>query len=249
MTPRVRCRGLGREWVVPGRPPVVAVDGLDLEVGAGEIFGLLGPNGAGKTTTLRMLAGLTRPSRGSAEVAGYDVERQPREVRARLGYLSTTSGVPGALTAREALVAFVRLHGLDQPARRAGDAIARFKMEPYADRRIDTLSSGQRQRARVACATVHQPPVWLLDEPTANLDVLASEDLMDAVRGARATGAGVVYSTHDLAEAERICDRIGIIVLGRMMAVGTPGELSARTGTRDLREAFLSLVRDAGAAL
>ena len=248
MNARVRCRGLGRDWVASGRPPVVAVDALDLDVEAGEIFGLLGPNGAGKTTTLRMLAGLTRPSRGTAEVAGHDVARQPREVRAQLGYLSTTSGVPGALTTREALVAFVRLHGLDRPAARAEEAIARFRMEATADRRIDTLSSGQRQRARVACATVHQPPVWLLDEPTDNLDVLASEDLMDAVRDSRAAGAGVIYSTHDLPEAERICDRIGVLVLGRMMAVGTPAELSARTGTRDLREAFLRLVREAGAA-
>lgn len=247
MTIRVRCEQLGRTWPVPGKEPVVAVRDLDLAVSAGEVFGLLGPNGAGKTTTLRMLATLTAPSQGRAEVAGFDVVAAPREVRASIGYLSTTSGVPAALTGRECLVAFARLHGLTDASARAAAAIARFRMEPYADRRVDTLSSGQRQRVRVACATVHDPPVWLLDEPTANLDVLASEDLLDAVRAARDGGAAVLYSTHDLAEAARICDRIGIIVSGRLLAVGTPDELTARAGTVDLHAAFLALVKQAGA--
>ncbi len=247
MPPRVRCEQLGRTWLVPGRPPVVAVAGLDLEVQAGEIFGLLGPNGAGKTTTLRMLATLTTPSQGRAEVAGHDVVRAPDAVKASIGYLSTTSGVPSTLTAREALVAFARLHGLRDASARADEATARFRMESYADRRIDTLSSGQRQRVRVACATVHAPPVWLLDEPTANLDVLASEDLLDAVRAAKSGGAAVVYSTHDLNEAARICDRIGILASGRMLATGTPEQLCAHAGQATLHDAFLSLVRAAEA--
>ncbi len=246
MPPRVLCEQLGRTWLVPGRPPVVAVDSLDLEVHAGEIFGLLGPNGAGKTTTLRMLSTLTQPSRGRAEVAGHDVVGAPEKVKASIGYLSTTSGVPATLTGREALVAFSRLHGLDRVAARAEGAIARFRMEAYADRRIDTLSSGQRQRVRVACATVHDPPVWLLDEPTANLDVLASEDLLDAVRAAKSGGASVLYSTHDLNEAARICDRIGILVGGRMLATGTTAQLCEAAGTTDLHHAFLTLVRAAG---
>lgn len=246
MSVAVRCSQLGRTWLVPGRPPVVALDSLDLEVVSGEIFGLLGPNGAGKTTTLRMLSTLTLPSRGRAEVAGYDVVKQPERVKSNIGYLSTTSGVPATHTAREALVAFARLHGLSRAAEHAAASIARFRMEPYADRRVDTLSSGQKQRVRVACATVHDPPVWLLDEPTANLDVLASEDLLDAVRAARIGGAAVLYSTHDLNEAARICDRIGILVGGRMLATGTAPELCERAGTADLHQAFLALVRAAG---
>jgi sodium transport system ATP-binding protein len=224
---------------------LLAVDDLSFSVAAGEIYGLLGPNGAGKTTTLRVLAGMLVPTAGRALVAGTDVAAQPREARGRLGFLTGTTGLYARLTGRELLTYFGRLHGLprDRIAART-ELLARvLDLDPLLDRRCEALSTGQRQRLSVARAVLHDPPVLILDEPTVGLDVLASRFLRDFVRGERDRGKAVLFSTHYLAEAELLCDRIGLLHQGRLLAEGTPAALRARAGgATSLEEAFLRLV-------
>jgi len=223
----------------------VAVADASFTVQAGEVLGLLGPNGAGKTTTLRMLATLTRPTAGTATVAGHDVSSEPARVRANIGYLSATSGLPPRLTCTEAVRTFAALQGVADPKAAAAQAIARYGISEFADRFVEGLSTGMRQRLRVACAAVHEPPVLILDEPTAGLDVVAADALLQDIARAREAGAAVVFSTHVLREAERLCDRIAVIEGGRIRAVGTLPALLAETGCGDLEAAFLALVRRA----
>jgi len=222
-----------------------AVAGLSFSVAAGEIYGLLGPNGAGKTTTLRVLAGLLAPTAGEARVAGLDVASHPLAVRRRLGFLTNTTGLYPRLTGRELLDYFARLHGLDGAAAAARvDALARaLALDPFFGRRAEALSTGERQRLSIARAVLHDPDVLVLDEPTAGLDVLASRFLRDFVRAERDRGKAVVFSTHYLAEAELLCDRIGLLHRGRLVAEGTPAALRAAAGDApSLEEAFLRLV-------
>jgi sodium transport system ATP-binding protein len=229
----------------------LAVDDLSFTVASGEIYGLLGPNGAGKTTTLRVLAGILSPTSGRATVADVDVEADPLAVRRRLGFLTGTTGLYARLTGRELLEYFGRLHGLSREtiARRT-ELLARvLDLDQILDRRCEALSTGQRQRLSVARAVVHDPPVLILDEPTVGLDVLASRFLRHFVRAERDRGKAVVFSTHYLAEAELLCDRIGLLHRGRLISEGSPGELRARAdGAASLEEAFLRLVANLSAA-
>jgi sodium transport system ATP-binding protein len=222
-----------------------AVDELSFEVAPGEIYGLLGPNGAGKTTTLRVLAGILLPTRGHVRVVGLDVEKEPLAVRQRLGFLTNTTGLYPRLTGRELLAYFGRLHGLDRDATAARVAALAdaLQLTPFFDRRCEALSTGERQRVSIARAVLHDPAVLVLDEPTAGLDVLASRFLRDFVRAERDRGKAVVFSTHYLAEAELLCDRIGLLHRGRLLAEGTPPALRATAGNApSLEEAFLRLV-------
>jgi sodium transport system ATP-binding protein len=222
-----------------------AVDALSFEVAPGEIYGLLGPNGAGKTTTLRVLAGILLPTRGRVRVVGLDVEREPLAVRQRLGFLTNTTGLYPRLTGRELLAYFARLHGLhpDAAAARVAALADALQLTPFFDRRCEALSTGERQRVSIARAVLHDPAVLVLDEPTAGLDVLASRFLRDFVRAERDRGKAVVFSTHYLAEAELLCDRIGLLHRGRLLAEGTPPALRATAGNApSLEEAFLRLV-------
>lgn len=222
-----------------------AVDGLSLTVDAGEIYGLLGANGAGKTTTLRILAGILVPTRGRALVAGIDVAAQPQAAQRRLGFLTGTTGLYARLTARELLAYFGRLHGLSAAAVAARTAIVSRALDLGAilDRRCEGLSTGLRQRVSIARAVLHDPPVLILDEPTVGLDVLASRFLRDFVRAERDRGKAVIVSTHYLAEAELLCDRIGLLHRGRMLREGSPAALRAEAGgASSLEEAFLRLV-------
>ena len=222
-----------------------AVDGLSLTVAPGEIYGLLGPNGAGKTTTLRVLAGILAPSGGRAWVAGLEAGGGSQEAKRRLGFLTGTTGLYARLTARELLTFFGRLHGMSPELVRARiDWVARtLDFAALLDKRCETLSSGGKQRVSVARAVLHDPPVLILDEPTVGLDVLATRFLRDFVRAERQRGKAVIYSTHYLAEAELLCDRIGLMYRGRMLAEGTPASLRADAGgASTLEEAFLTLV-------
>jgi sodium transport system ATP-binding protein len=221
---------------------VVAVADASFSVDAGEVFGLLGPNGAGKTTTLHLLATLARPTAGRATVCGFDVVRHGYEVRRRLGYLSATSGLPAKLTTRECLRTFARLHRVIDVAGAVANAVERFDLGAVADRYVEQLSTGMRQRARIACAAVHDPPVLILDEPTAGLDVVATDDLLRRIVAMRRSGAAVVFSTHVLGEAERVCDRVAIVAEGRIRAIGAPAAIAADVGAASLEAAFLRLV-------
>jgi sodium transport system ATP-binding protein len=242
MDTRIEADRLTRVWPVPNGEPVRAVWELSLSVGAGEVYGLLGANGAGKSTTMRMLATLTKPTSGTARVGGFDVQTHPAEVRARLGYLSASSGLPTRVSCREVLDLFANLHHVDDVTGAVARAIDTFGIADFAERRIETLSTGMRQRVRIAAAAVHDPPVLILDEPTAGLDLVASDRLLDSILAARDKGTSVVFSTHILREAARICDRIGVIDEGRLIAEGTPEALQLQTGTDSLDAAFLALV-------
>jgi sodium transport system ATP-binding protein len=226
---------------------VIAVAELSLSIPEGEIYGLLGPNGAGKTTALRMLAGLLAPSSGEASIAGRVASTV--EAKRRLGYLSGSTGLFGRLTPREVLAYFGRIHDLSPSAieRRIAELVLDLALGSILDRRCEALSTGERQRVSIARAVLHDPPVLILDEPTSGLDVLASRFMRDFVRSERARGKAVLFSTHYLAEAELLCDRIGFLHRGRLLCEGTPAEIRSRAGTSTLEEAFLALAEDEGA--
>jgi sodium transport system ATP-binding protein len=225
--------------------PVDAVQGVSLVGRAGEVVGLLGPNGAGKTTTLRMLVTLITPDRGTVTVDGIDAGQDPAAVRARLGFLSASTGLYGRLTAREMIHHFAVLQGVSEPKARTEALIERFDISGFADQRCDRLSTGQKQKTSIARALVHDPPVLILDEPTLGLDVLVAQTLLQFVEEARDQGRCVIYSTHIMSEAERLCDRLAIIHDGRVLAFGTLAELQERTGRHYLEDVFLALVTDA----
>ena len=228
---------------------VEAVRGLSFAVAGGEVLGLLGPNGAGKTTTLRMLATLLRPDRGRARVAGYDVVEAPLSVRRHIGYLTGDTGLYERLSPVETLRYFGRLHGMAPGLldRRVAALVDALGMQSFADRRCGSLSTGQRQRASVARALLSDPPVLVLDEPTAGLDILAARTLLDTLRGERDRGKAVLFSTHVMAEAELVCDRVVLLHRGRAIAEGTVPALRDRFGRPTLAESFLAAIEAADA--
>jgi ABC-type multidrug transport system ATPase subunit len=238
----IEAEHLRRVWPSPSGPPVVAVDDVSFTVAPGTVLGLLGGNGAGKSTTMRMLATLTAPTAGTARICGHDVVRAAGHVRANLGYLSASSGLPVRVTCREVLELFAALHRVHDPRGAVERALEVFGITAFADQRVETLSTGMRQRVRIASAAVHEPRALILDEPTAGLDLVAADRLLDTILLARARGAAVIFSTHVLREAVKICDRIAVIDRGRLLGEGTVAELCARTGTSTFEAAFLSLV-------
>jgi len=206
---------------------VEAVRGVDFAVQRGEIFGFLGPNGAGKTTTLRMLATLIRPDGGTAVIAGADLCNEPDQVRRRIGFVAQTSGTYSQSSARRDLVHQARMCGVRgaEAKRRAAEAIAAFQLDAFADRRIGSYSGGQRRRLDVALGVIHSPQVIFLDEPTAGLDPTSRARMWHEVRRLRDAGMTVFLTTHYLAEADALCDRISIIDNGLIVAEGTPSDL------------------------
>jgi sodium transport system ATP-binding protein len=221
---------------------VRAVDDVSFTARSGQVFGLLGLNGAGKTTTLRMLGTILRPTSGSAEVAGFDVVTAGDEVRKRIGYLSGDTRLYDRLTANELLLYFGALAGLpgDVAARKSKELIARFALEPVARRRISQLSTGLKQRVNLARAMLHDPPVLVLDEPTSGLDVLGAREVVELVREMRTEGRCILFSTHVMHEAERVCDEIAIIHHGQILANGPPQAVT--DGHGELEDAFAALV-------
>jgi sodium transport system ATP-binding protein len=225
--------------------PNKVLRGITFGARAGEIFGLLGPNGAGKTTTLRLISTLLAPDAGTVEVLGFDTRTAPQEVRRRVGVVTAEIGVYPRLTARENIAYFAELSGvLDGEVGRRIDAVVdRLDMASFANQRAESLSSGQKQKVAIARAIVHDPPVLMFDEPTSNLDVLASREIRGFMVESRGRGKCVIFSTHVLHDAERLCDRVTIIHQGRVVASGTTEEV--RGSHQDLEDSFLSLVEAA----
>jgi ABC-2 type transport system ATP-binding protein len=203
---------------------VKAADGVSFEIGRGEIFGLIGPNGAGKTTTVECLVGLRHPDDGRIEVCGIDARRRPREVKQRVGAALQTTSLQDRITPGEAIDLFGAFYGSPVPR---DQLLERFGLTESADRAFDTLSGGQKQRLALALAFVNNPEVVVLDEPTAGLDPKVRRDLRDEIAKMRGDGRTVLLTTHDLEEAEHLCDRIAIIDRGRIVATGAPHELTA----------------------
>ncbi|HKW58654.1 MAG TPA: ATP-binding cassette domain-containing protein [Candidatus Dormibacteraeota bacterium] len=225
--------------------PKKVLRGISMEARAGEIFGLLGPNGAGKTTTLRVICTLLAPDGGSVEVLGFDTRTAPQEVRRRVGVVTAEIGVYPRLTARENIAYFAELSGVadGELGRKVDAVIERLDMRDFATQRAESLSSGQKQKVAIARAIVHDPPVLMFDEPTSNLDVLASREIREFMVESKGRDKCVIFSTHVLHDAERLCDRVTIIHEGRVVAGGPTADVKGRF--QDLEDAFLSLVEAA----
>ncbi|MGV8039595.1 MAG: ABC transporter ATP-binding protein [Thermoanaerobaculaceae bacterium] len=232
------------------RGEVRAVDGVSFECRSGEIFGLLGANGAGKTTTLRMLSTILAPSGGTATVMGFDIAGAPEKVRANLGFYSASTALYPRLSARETLEFFARINGLpeDRVRSRVPALIERFGISAYAGARVEKLSSGMKQKVSIARTVVHDPPVLVFDEPTVGLDVLNALEMQKVIAELRAEGKCILFSTHVMSEAERLCDRIAVIHNGRILACDTLAGLRAATGRHYLEDIFVELVEGAGQA-
>jgi ABC-2 type transport system ATP-binding protein len=220
--------GLEREF----KGGIRAVDGIDLEVAPGEVFGFLGPNGAGKTTTVRMLVTLLRPTGGRAEVAGFDVAREPAEVRRRIGVALQEAALDLLMTGRELMELQAVLHGIPprQVRERAADLVRRVGLDDASERRVGTYSGGMRRRLDLAMALIHKPQILFLDEPTTGLDPTSRLTLWNEVRRLRDEGTTVFLTTQYLEEADQLADRVGIIAGGRIVAEGSPAALKAEIG-------------------
>ncbi|MBI5867766.1 MAG: ATP-binding cassette domain-containing protein [candidate division Zixibacteria bacterium] len=244
----LQARQLTKHFTDKKRGTVRAVDGVDLECKAGEIFGLLGLNGAGKTTTLRLLATILRADSGSVMIDGVDAQVHPEKVRSKIGFLTGSTGLYLRLTPREILAYFGQLAGLDNAtiARRSDDLIARLGMKEFADSRVDKLSSGQKQRTSIARTLIHDPPLLILDEPTIGLDVVTSRAIVEFIREARTRGKCVLLSTHIMHEAAKLCDRIAILHAGRVRRVGTLADFRTQYGHDDLDDIFVAAIEGNG---
>lgn len=223
---------------------VRAVDGVQFRCEPGEIYGLLGANGAGKTTTLRMLATLLKPSSGTACVGGCDIVREANGVRSRVGFISSGTALYGRLTARETAEYFGRLYGVDEDVlrRRIDELFSRLGMGGFENRRCDKLSTGMKQKVSIVRTLIHDPPVMIFDEPTLGLDVMTARMIVQFIRDCRQQGKTVILSTHVMSEAEKLCDRLGIIHNGQLRAEGTLEQLRARFQATDLEDVFVRSV-------
>lgn len=247
MTDHVLVKGLTKVFQDEARGEVRAVDGIDFSCRAGEIFGLLGANGAGKTTTLRMLATILFPTSGTAEVMGYDVTKDPASVRLNLGFFSASTALYPRLTARETLEFFARINQYpeEKVRGRVDQLIERLGITAFAGARVEKLSSGMKQKVSIARTIIHDPPVLVFDEPTVGLDVLAALEMQQVIRDLRDEGKTIVFSTHIMSEAEKLCDRIAIIHSGEIFACDTLEALRAATGERYLEDIFVHYVKQA----
>jgi sodium transport system ATP-binding protein len=240
-------RQLSKVFHDDSRGEVRAVDGIEFECRPGEIFGLLGANGAGKTTTLRILSTILKPTAGTASLMGHDVEDDPESVRRKLGFHSATTALYPRLTARETLDFFARINGY--PTRRVEERVqtlvTRFGLGEYAGALVDRLSQGMKQKVSIARTIAHDPPVLIFDEPTVGLDVLNAIELRNIIAELRAEGKTILFSTHIMSEAEKLCDRIAILHRGRIHACDTLANLRVATGQHYLEDIFVHYVERA----
>ena len=230
------------------RGEVCAVEDMSFACRAGEVLGLLGSNGAGKTTTLRMLATILRPSSGTARVMGHDLVRDPEAVRRNLGFYSTSTALYPRLTARETLEFFARVNRYPaaRVEERVSELVDRFGIAEFQDARVEKLSSGMKQRVSIARTVAHDPPVLVFDEPTVGLDVIAALEMQEVIRTLREERKTIIFSTHIMSEAEKLCDTIAIIHRGHLLASGTLEHHRRCTGKRYLEDVFVHYVRGGG---
>ncbi len=247
MNAPVVVRNLAKTFYDEGRGEIKAVDSISFECHEGEIFGLLGANGAGKTTTLRMLSTILAPTSGTATIRGHDVAHDPEGVRKNLGFYSATTALYPRLTTRETIEFFARIN--QYPPKRVPERVEylihRFGLEKYADARIEKLSSGMKQKVSVARTVAHDPAILIFDEPTVGLDVLNALDVQETIGELRAEGKTIIFSTHIMNEAERLCDRIAIIHGGQILATNTLAGLREITGQHYLEDIFVLFVKTA----
>lgn len=217
-----------------------AVDNVTLTAKEGEIYGLLGPNGAGKTTTLRCVATLLKPTEGSVSVCGYDTVEQPDKVRESISFLTNEIKLDPQFSPKYMFNFFGRLRGIDQKTidERREELFDYFGIHAFEDKKIEELSTGMKQKAAIAVSLVHDPKVVIFDEPTNGLDIVTARGVTDYLKILKERGKLVIVSTHIMSEAEKLCDRIGIIINGRKAAEGTLDEILAQTGAADLEDAF-----------
>ena len=242
--PMIQVQHLTKVYEDLQRGRFVAVDGVSFAVQKGEIFGLLGPNGAGKTTILRILSTVLQPTSGIATVCGYDVARDPAQVRRRIGFVSNNTAIYDRMTAWEMVEYFARLHGMNktQVADRLEVLFDQLRMNDFRDVPGSKMSTGMKQKVSIARAMVHDPPVLVFDEATLGLDVLVARNLLSVVRSLRDAGKCLIFSTHIMSEVERLCDRIAIMYQGKILDTGTLDALRERHKEDNFEELFFDLL-------
>ncbi|MBR1759434.1 MAG: ABC transporter ATP-binding protein [Lachnospiraceae bacterium] len=221
----------------------VAVDDLSLSLKPGEIYGLLGPNGAGKTTTLRCIATLLKPTEGHITVGGYDTIKDSAKVRRQIGFLTNDIKLDPQFSPAYLIRFFGQLHGLDDETirRRQEELFTYFGIHDFENKKVDELSTGMKQKAAIAVSLVHDPDIIIFDEPTSGLDIITARGVTDYLKEMKNAGKIVLISTHIMSEAEKLCDRIGIIINGRKVCEGTLAQILAETHAQDLEDAFFHL--------
>jgi sodium transport system ATP-binding protein len=242
----IDAKGLTKTFSDKKRGLVFAAQELNFRCEPGQIFGLLGPNGAGKTTTLRLLSTVLKPTKGTALVNGFDVVTQANAVRHQIGFLSCDTGLYPRLTAREMIRYFGKLYGMNKTTldHRTSEIADMLDMKNFLDVRNDKLSTGMKQKVSIARAIIYDPPVMIFDEPASGLDIIAARMIYDFVLTCRNQRKTVVFSTHVLSEAEKLCDIIAIINKGKILDIGTLAELKARTSKDNLEDVFIHLIRE-----
>lgn len=222
-----------------------AVDKLSLTSKPGEIYGLLGPNGAGKTTALRCIATLLKPTQGEITVKGYDTVRDSENVRKKIGFLTNEIKLDPQFSPKYMFGFFGRLHGLDEKTidERREELFSYFGIKDFEDKKIDELSSGMKQKTSISVSLVHNPEVVIFDEPTNGLDIVTARNVTDYLKLLKNEGRTVIISTHIMTEAEKLCDRIGIIINGVLVMEGTLAEILEKTNSKDLEDAFFELYK------
>src|SRR5438270_722449 len=240
----IEARGLSKRFHDRKRGEIRAVDNVSFTCHPGRIYGLLGANGAGKTTTLRMLATILEPTDGTAIVCGHDVVEQPEKVRANVGFLSTATALYPRLTAQELVEYFGRLNGLDEATlkKRVDNIFNRLDMNGFRDRRCDKLSTGMKQKTSIARTLVHDPPVMIFDEPTTGLDVMTARTIITFISDCRDRGKAIIFSTHIISKVDRLCDHLGVVHDGKLLAHGTVPELRAKYAEHNLEEIIVRVV-------
>lgn len=240
----IRTEGLSKDFVDTKGGRVTAVDGVSIEAQPGRVFCLLGVNGAGKTTMLRMLSTVLTPTRGTAKVAGYDIVKDGEKVRASIGFMSNSTALYGRLSGLEVLEYFGGLYGLEgkRLRDRVDFVVDKLDLHEFKDRLCDKMSTGQKQRVSIARTILHDPPVLFFDEPTAGLDVVSSQSVVEFIESSRDQGKTVVYCTHIMSEVERLANDVAVIHEGYIRGEGNVEQLKSMTGQPTLERAFLQLV-------